>query len=119
MPARREAHESDAEERLRREVERAPPLLGGEARDLRSPRRLRKAGEVDERQRPARGGGDDGLRRAAGRGEGGAQDLVPADHLVERAGEEGGESGPEMSTVWKRLQVAAPGSIWSRSHIRS
>ena len=41
-------------------------------------------------QRPARGGGDDGLRRAAWRGEGGAQSLVPADHLVERAGEEGG-----------------------------
>ena len=90
VPARREAHESDAEERLRREVERAPPLLGGEARDLGPPRRLRKAGEVDERQRPARGGGDDGLRRAAWRGEGGAQGLVPADHLVERAGEEGG-----------------------------
>ncbi len=90
VPTRRETHESDAEERLRREVERAPPLLGGEARDLRSPRRLRKAGEVDERQRPVRGGGDDGLRRAAWRDEGGAQGLVPADHLVERAGEEGG-----------------------------
>jgi hypothetical protein len=28
--------------------------------------------------------------RAAWRGEGGAQGLVPTDHLVERAGEEGG-----------------------------
>ena len=73
-----------------REVERAPPLLGGEARGLGPPRRLRKAGEVDERQRPAAAGATTGSGAPARRGEGGAQVLVPADHLVERAGEEGG-----------------------------
>ncbi len=90
VPIRREAHESDAQEGLRHDVERAPPLLGGEASDLGPPRRLRQAGEVNERQRPGPGGADGGLRHAVRRGEGGAQDLVPADHLVERAGEEGG-----------------------------
>jgi hypothetical protein len=82
-----EPQQQEPQERPRREVERAPGLLGREARQLRLARGFGQAGEVDHRHRDRIRRSDPRQRVAVRSREGCTQDLVPADHLGEARGE--------------------------------